>query len=236
MRTLKVQFIVGIILLAGIAAAVLVIRKGGGGASGDLKKDFSYTLGAQYAQNIKKQNVEVDKTEFIDGALDVLNGNKMRLTDEQMSEVLRNWQTQFDQATAEKAKANRAEGEKFEAQYKSQSEVKTSKSGVLYRVLKAGTGPSAKPTELVKVHYTGKLINGEVFDTSLNLPDAPEMPLKNLIPGWLEILPMMPKGSKWEVVIPARLGYGDSIHPKIPAGSTLIFEIEVLDIKQPVAK
>ena len=141
-------------------------------------------------------------------------------------------QKKFDAQSAEIAKANRAAGEKFLLEYRSKEGTKFTQNGVHYRVLTEGKGPKPKPDDTVIVHYTGKLINGQEFDSSRALKEPPAISLKSVIPGWTEALSMMPVGSKWEVALPAQLAYGDQIHPKIPVGSTLIFEIELIGIKK----
>ena len=104
-------------------------------------------------------------------------------------------------------------------------------SGLRYETVQEGTGASPKPTETVKVHYTGKLIDGTVFDSSVQRGEAAEFPLDQVIPGWTEGIQKMKKGGKIKLYVPPNLAYGDDGRPGIPPSSTLIFDVELLDIK-----
>jgi len=103
-------------------------------------------------------------------------------------------------------------------------------SGLQYKVISAGNGVKPKATDTVKVHYTGKLVNGTVFDTSAG-KDPVEFPVNQVIPGWVEAMQLMPQGSKWELYIPSDLAYGPAGNQGIPPASTLIFEVELLEVK-----
>ena len=104
-------------------------------------------------------------------------------------------------------------------------------SGLYYEIVQPGNGPSPKPTDTVKVHYTGKLIDGTVFDSSVQRGEPAEFPLDQVIPGWTEGIQKMTKGGKIKLYVPPQLAYGDDGRPGIPPGSTLIFDVELLDIK-----
>ena len=104
-------------------------------------------------------------------------------------------------------------------------------SGLSYEIVQEGTGAAPKPTETVKVHYTGKLIDGTVFDSSVQRGEAAEFPLDQVIAGWTEGIQKMKKGGKIKLYVPPQLAYGDDGRPGIPPGSTLIFDVELLDIK-----
>lgn len=104
-------------------------------------------------------------------------------------------------------------------------------SGLRYEITKAGDGAAPKATETVKVHYTGTLIDGTVFDSSVQRGEPAEFPLDQVIPGWTEGIQKMNKGGKIKLYVPAHLAYGDDGRPGIPPGSTLIFDVELLDIK-----
>jgi FKBP-type peptidyl-prolyl cis-trans isomerase len=108
-------------------------------------------------------------------------------------------------------------------------------SGLRYEVVKAGTGPAPKPTETVKVHYTGTLIDGSVFDSSVQRGEPAEFPLDQVIAGWTEGIQKVTKGGKIKLYVPPHLAYGDDGRPGIPPGSTLIFDVELLDIKPTAA-
>ena len=108
-------------------------------------------------------------------------------------------------------------------------------SGLRYEIVAQGTGAAPKPTETVKVHYTGKLIDGSVFDSSVQRGEPAEFPLDQVIPGWTEGIQKVTKGGKIKLYVPPHLAYGDDGRPGIPPGSTLIFDVELLDIKAAAA-
>jgi FKBP-type peptidyl-prolyl cis-trans isomerase FklB len=124
-------------------------------------------------------------------------------------------------------------GESFLAENAKKEGVKTTASGLQYKVIKSGTGESPKPTDTVKVHYHGTLIDGTVFDSSVQRGEPISFPVTRVIPGWVEALQLMKVGDKWQLFIPARLAYGEqSPSPKIGPNSTLIFEVELLGIEK----
>jgi peptidyl-prolyl cis-trans isomerase A (cyclophilin A) len=127
---------------------------------------------------------------------------------------------------------NKAEGEAFLAKVKKEEGVKTTASGLAYKVLTEGTGPNPKATDQVTVHYTGKLINGEVFDSSVKRGQPATFPLNRVIPGWSEGVQLMKKGGKATLYLPSNLAYGErGAGGVIPPNAALIFEIELLEIK-----
>jgi FKBP-type peptidyl-prolyl cis-trans isomerase len=123
------------------------------------------------------------------------------------------------------------EATKFFATLKENKNVVVTPSGLYYEIVTPGTGPFPKPTETVKVHYTGKLANGTVFDSSIERNEPTEFPLDQVIPGWTEGIQKISKGGKIKLYVPANLAYGDEGRQGIPPGSTLIFDVELLDIK-----
>ena len=140
-------------------------------------------------------------------------------------------QTYFVQASAKEAKKNKEEGEKFLAENKTKSGVITTESGLQYQVITEGTG--AKPTEKdrVKVHYTGTLLDGTKFDSSVDRGEPAEFGVNQVIKGWTEGLQLMPVGSKYIFWIPSELAYGErAAGPEIKPNSVLKFEVELLDI------
>jgi FKBP-type peptidyl-prolyl cis-trans isomerase len=127
---------------------------------------------------------------------------------------------------------NKAEGEAFLAKVKKEEGVKSTASGLAYKVLTAGTGASPKATDQVTVHYTGKLISGKVFDSSVQRGQPATFPLNRVIPGWTEGLQLMKKGGKSILYIPSNLAYGArGAGGVIPPNATLVFEVELLEIK-----
>lgn len=126
---------------------------------------------------------------------------------------------------------NVAKSAAFFAKLNDNKAILTLPSGLRYEVVTAGTGPAPKPTETVKVHYTGTLIDGTVFDSSVQRGEPAEFPLDQVIPGWTEGIQKVSKGGKIKLYIPANLAYGDDGRPGIPPASPLMFEVELLDIK-----
>jgi FKBP-type peptidyl-prolyl cis-trans isomerase FklB len=124
-------------------------------------------------------------------------------------------------------------GEAFLAENAKKEGVTTTASGLQYKVLKSGMGESPKVSDTVKVHYQGTLIDGTIFDSSIQRGEPISFPVNAVIPGWTEALQLMKVGDKWQLFIPARLAYGDqSPSPAIPANSVLIFEVELLGIEK----
>jgi len=131
------------------------------------------------------------------------------------------------------AGAKSGDGEAFLAANAKQAGVITTASGLEYRVIKSGTGATPKSSDKVKVHYHGTLIDGTVFDSSVQRGEPIVFPVGGVIPGWVEALQLMRVGDKWQLFIPARLAYGEqSPTPAIPPNSVLIFEVELLGIEQ----
>ena len=132
----------------------------------------------------------------------------------------------------QKSEVNVVAGQKFLAENKNKPGVKTLPDGMQYIVMKEGTGPMPSATDTVSTHYHGTLIDGTVFDSSVDRGQPAEFPVNAVIKGWTEALQMMKVGSKWKLFIPSELAYGDrAAGPKIQANSTLVFEVELLSIK-----
>ena len=125
---------------------------------------------------------------------------------------------------------NKDEGAEFLKKNAEKKGVKTTKSGLQYEKLKDGNGKRPNANNTVKVHYTGKLINGKVFDSSIERGEPMEFPVGAVIPGWTEGLQLMDEGSKYMFYIPYNLAYGENPVGDIPPGSTLIFEVELIQI------
>lgn len=191
--------------------------------------EVSYALGLSIGQNFKASGIKaITSEDFIAGLQDTLAGREPQLTNERAREVINQLFTRLQQ---EEAELNAAAGKEYQEIMRHKSGVVTLPSGLQYEIIKEGKGAKPKATDKVRVHYHGTLINGVVFDSSVERGEPAEFPLNAVIPGWTEILQLMPVGSKWRVVIPSELAYGsrgagDVIRPNM----TLIFEIELLDI------
>lgn len=149
---------------------------------------------------------------------------------QQMQQKQMQKQIEMQQKQAEEAKGNKADGAKFLEENKSNDGVMETESGLQYQVITEGTGEKPIATNTVKVHYTGTLLDGTVFDSSVERGEPAQFPLNGVIKGWTEGLQLMRVGSKYKFFIPSNLAYGDQGRPSLPAGSTLIFEVELLEI------
>ncbi len=199
---------------------------------------IGYMMGLENKEAFSDLNLET----FYEGFRDAYKGKDDVLTKKQMEETLLNYQKQRQEKMMQEVKAlaekNKKEGEKFLAENKAKEGVKTTKSGLQYKVLQAGEGESPKATDIVTVNYEGKLVNGKVFDTSYKDGKGTpiQFPLNQVIKGWTEGVQLMNKGAKYEIVIPSNLGYGESGSPNIEPNSTLIFTVELLDFKSAPAQ
>lgn len=189
----------------------------------------SYSLGMMIAQFYKQQGVNKVNTTMVSKAInDALKGGKPLLTEEQSNQCINNYITDMRE---EKASGAKKAGQEFLAANKTKPGVVTLPSGLQYQILTEGTGPKPAITDTVRCHYHGMLIDGTVFDSSVDRGQPAEFPVGAVIRGWVEALPMMPVGSKWKLFIPSDLGYGDNgAGPKIGPGATLIFDVELLGI------
>ena len=191
----------------------------------------SYALGADFgenlSQNAKQFNIEID-WEFLKLGLSETVTGKSQLSKDEMMNAF----TQLNSIVAESQKAKALEQKTFLENNKNAAGVKVTESGLQYKILTLGKGAKPTAADQVKVHYHGTLIDGTVFDSSVDRGDPITFPLSGVIAGWTEGVQLMPVGSKFVFYIPSELGYGDQGAPggAIPPGSTLIFEVELLDI------
>lgn len=210
----------------------------GTGKLESLQDRASYAIGINLGRSLKSNDVQVNTELVIKGLRDGLAGGQPLLTDAEMQATMQSLQQQVQQQQQEKQKAigekNKTEGEAFLAKNKERKEVKTTASGLQYEVLKEGTGPTPKATETVTVHYTGTLIDGTKFDSSVDRGQPATFVLNQVIPGWTEGVQLMKVGSKYKFYIPAALGYGErGAGGVIGPNSPLIFEVELVSIGQP---
>jgi FKBP-type peptidyl-prolyl cis-trans isomerase FklB len=200
------------------------------------KEKFSYALGMNLGTGLKKQEVEVDPTILARGFRDAFGGGKTALTEDEARTVLMAAQAELRKKQQEKQQAesatNKKAGEEFLAANKAKDGVITLPSGLQYKVLTEGTGPKPAATDSVLCNYKGTLIDGTEFDSSYKRGQPATIPVSGVIKAWTEALQMMPVGSKWELFVPAELGYGErQAGPQIGPNSTLIFEVELLSIQ-----
>jgi len=194
----------------------------------------SYAIGIQLGQNFKNQGVDIKIGPLLRGLSDALAGKPPALTQEEIQKVMTDFSKQMMAKRQEQQKAsaakNLAEGKAFlEANGKKEG-VKVLPSGLQYKILKEGTGKSPTAEDKVKINYQGTLIDGTEFDSSYKTGKPVEYPVKNFIKGWTEALQLMKEGGKWQLFIPPDLAYGERGNRGIPGNSTLIFEVELLEI------
>ncbi len=199
----------------------------------DQKDKVSYSIGLNIGLNMSKQNIPINPDALAAGMRDGL-ANKPKMTETEVRDTM----MAFEKDMAEKQKAagekNASDGTKFLEDNKKKPGVKTTASGLQYKSLKEGTGPQPKASDTVTVNYRGTLMDGSEFDSSYKRGEPATFPLGGVIKGWTEGLQLMKKGSKYQFFIPANLAYGErSPGAGIPPNSTLIFEVELLDVKTP---
>jgi FKBP-type peptidyl-prolyl cis-trans isomerase FkpA len=199
------------------------------------KDKVSYMVGMQIGGSLSQIKDEIDLAVVTKAIEATLKGDQPLLTPEQAMEVQKGFAERLQAKRAaemqEAATKNKAEGEAFLAKNKTAAGVQSTASGLQYKVDKAGTGPKPAATDTVKVHYTGTLLDGTKFDSSVDRGQPAQFALNAVIPGWTEALALMPVGSKWTLWIPSNLAYGDRGTPgPIGPNATLKFEVELLEI------
>ena len=202
----------------------------------DQKDKLSYSIGMDIGRNFKRQSIEVNPDILSAGIKAVLQDQKPLLTEEEARQVITTFQTEMRSKQMEKQKEqgekNKKEGEAFLAENKKKEGVKVTPSGLQYKVITMGTGPKPTTNDTVTTHYRGTLVDGTEFDSSYKRGEPASFPVTGVIKGWTEALLMMPVGSKWQLVIPPDIAYGPSGRPGIPPNSTLLFDIELLEIQK----
>ena len=223
--------------ITALAALTLVTMTASAQEKPDLKdarQRASYSIGADIGNAFKRQELDLDPKIVAIGLADAYAG-KTALTEAEIRKTLE----EFQQALAEKAEAkgkisgekNVKEGETFLAANGKKEGVKTTASGLQYKVITSGKGKSPAASDTVKVHYKGTLIDGTVFDSSIERGQPAEFGVGQVIKGWTEALQLMKEGDKWQVFIPSGLAYGErGAGGKIGPNATLIFEVELLSI------
>jgi len=197
-------------------------------SDGSFGKDPSYALGMNIGSSLKADGLYLDWDEFLKGIKDILYGSETRFDMDRASEIFYEaYSANYEKRDA----ANREEQTKFLEENRKKPNVTTTESGLQYEVITPGFGPQPAAQDVVRVHYRGTLVNGTEFDSSYSRGQPVEFPLDGVIRGWTEGLQLMNTGSKYRLVIPSELGYGSQdMSPQIPPNSTLIFEVELLDI------
>ena len=202
------------------------------------KDSVSYAIGIDIGRSLKKSEIEVEPGVLLQGIKDaVAKDSLFLLSDAEMRNCMMNLQSVMMKKQAEKMKVdgdkNKKDGEMFLEKNKKEQGVVTLPSGLQYRVLQSGNGPSPKETDKVKCHYKGTLIDGKEFDSSYKRGEPATFPVNGVIKGWTEALQLMKVGDKWQLFIPYNLAYGEQGRPpQIPPSALLIFEVELLSIEK----
>lgn len=206
------------------------------------KQQVSYMIGRDMARSLEEVKDDIDVDTLADAIRSGLEGEESLLTDEQTEQV----RTAFAERVRnervaemqEKARVNKEEGAAFLAANAAKPDVQTTDSGLQYQVLTQGDGPRPAGDDVVRVHYTGTLLDGEKFDSSHDRGEPTEIPLDQVVPGWQEGITLMPVGSTYRFWIPGELGYGEAGTPGGPIGpnEVLVFEVELQDIVEAPAR
>jgi FKBP-type peptidyl-prolyl cis-trans isomerase len=202
----------------------------------DMGYAMGYRIGLQIAAEQKEIGSPVDQAALAAGLTDAVTGKKPRLDEPTfraamagLEEAMRRKQREMAERMQVAAKANLAKGAAYLEKKASEAGVKKLPSGLLYEVLKEGTGPQPTLDDIVVAHYTGRHIDGSEFDGTDPAGEPASFPLRGVVPGWQEALPLMKRGGKWRIHLPAALGYGEQgSPPTIEPNEVLVFEIELV--------
>lgn len=199
-----------------------------------LKTKASYAIGYDLAKNIRMQNLDLEVEKLINGFVAGLKNTQPEYSEEELNNALIEFQSQI---MAKREAEKKEVGDKnlkiandFLAANKTKEGVIATESGLQYKVLKSGNGPSPVDTNTVEVHYRGTFIDGKEFDSSYKRNQTAKFGVTQVIKGWTEALKLMKVGDKFELYIPPHIAYGDQGRPTIPANSLLIFEVELISI------
>jgi FKBP-type peptidyl-prolyl cis-trans isomerase len=229
---------------AGIALILIACGAKRGGDSGLEKQEdkLSYAIGVEMAQDIKRERIEVDPDLVMRGLRDGLAGKKLILGETELRDTVAAFNNSRKEAARSAAEENRKRGEAFLSDNGKRPGVTTLPSGLQYQVLATGNlGRPPTDDDVAVCHYRGTLIDGTEFDSSAGRPVPFTFRVGTVIPGWREALHLMPVGSKWRIVVPPQLGYGEQgIKTKsgrsVPPNATLVFDLELLGVRQPSAR
>jgi FKBP-type peptidyl-prolyl cis-trans isomerase FklB len=203
--------------------------KEGTGAAADPKMAGSYSIGVSMGESLRGASLttnEVSVDRIAQGIRDALSG-KVKLTPADQENI----QTLVKTARSSAGEANHAAAKAFLAENGKKKDVVTTASGLQYKVITPGSGDSPKPTDMVTVDYSGKLLDGTEFDSSYKRGQPATFPVNGVIPGWQEALGLMKPGSKYQLWIPPNLAYDLNSPPSIPPGSLLVFDVELKSVK-----
>jgi FKBP-type peptidyl-prolyl cis-trans isomerase FkpA/FKBP-type peptidyl-prolyl cis-trans isomerase FklB len=199
------------------------------------EQKLGYIIGMDIGKSLRDQNTQVDLDMMMEAIRATYNGEELALTDEQAATIRKEYvekrQAEQQAKTEAAGQANLIEGQKFLAENKVKEGVQTTESGLQYKVVTQGDGARPKAEDTVKVHYRGTLLDGTEFDSSYARNQPISFALNRVIPGWTEGVQLMPVGSKYIFYISPDLAYGEAGGGPIPPNSTLVFEVELLEIE-----
>ena len=227
-------------LLLLITGAAIMLSSCGQSMKGDvkLKSDIdtlSYSLGVDIGNSLKNISItELNYDAFINGLSSTLEEKELKMKEEEIKPFINNYITKMREVKAAK---NLQEGQAFLEENKKKEGIIVTESGLQYEIITEGTGKTPSATDKVKCHYEGTLIDGTVFDSSLEKGEPTEFALNRVIPGWTEGIQLMKEGAKYRFYIPTELGYGLRVRPggKIEPNMALIFEVELFEVMAPEA-
>jgi FKBP-type peptidyl-prolyl cis-trans isomerase FklB len=224
---------------AGEGLKVEIVQEGEPDAPGTLESEtdrISYAAGIDFAVRLRRQGIELNEELVARGLEDGLDGVSPLLTPAQVRSALAELQSRLSaertRASNQRREANERTGNAFLAENAGKAGVVSLPSGVQYKVLQAGEGRKPTASDSVVCHYRGTLVDGTEFDDSRKRGKPATLALGKVIEGWQQALPLMPAGSKWQIVVPPALGYGARGTRGIPPGSTLVFEVELLEVRE----
>ena len=223
-----------------VAAAAALLLAGHASAGdapklADKKEKISYSIGMDIGSNLKRQSIDVDPDLLAKGVRDAMSGGETLLTGEEAKETLLSLQQDLVARAQEQrrqtAEKNKKEGEAYLAANGKKDGVVTLPSGLQYKMIRSGAGPSPKATDSVETHYRGTLIDGTEFDSSYKREQTAVFPVNGVIAGWTEALQRMKVGDTWQIFLPPELAYGERGAGPIGPNATLVFDIELMSIK-----
>lgn len=191
----------------------------------------SYFIGSQIGGQFKSQGIDIEFDNFVQAIKDVLEGNEPKFNEEELNVAMQQFEAAMQKKAMAKAEEQKAAGKQFLVDNGKRDGVVTTDSGLQYEVIVEGDGPKPVPTDNVNVHYHGTLVDGTVFDSSVERGEPITFGVQQVIKGWTEALQLMPVGSKWKLFIPSELAYGETgAGADIGPGATLVFDVELLGI------
>lgn len=198
----------------------------------------SYGIGLNMGKSLSQEGMDdLDSNAVALGIEDAIGKKEQKVSDDDLIEAFGTLQKRAEERMAKLADDTAEAGKKFLAENGKRDGVVTTKSGLQYEVIQKADGPQPKANDVVTVHYEGKLIDGTVFDSSVQRGSPIDLPVNGVIPGWVEALQLMHVGEKYKLYIPSELAYGaQSPSPMIPANSVLVFDLELIGIKDPKAQ